>query len=191
MKVILDCIALILFFAVYFVTRDIFTATIVAVIAGVIQAIIIFWKFKKLETMQLVSLATIILFGGATIILRNEMFIKWKPTVLFWFVASAMLIGILSKKNILRSVIGKEISLPENIWYRLMWIWTLFFFGLGLANLFVAYMYSNDIWVTYKVFGVMGILFVFFIAQAVYMARHLQQSDSEQNSKQLNNDTQL
>ncbi|MBR6026816.1 MAG: septation protein A [Neisseriaceae bacterium] len=183
MKVILDSIALILFFAVYFITHNIYTATIVAVVAGIIQAGIIFWKFKKLETMQLVSLLTIIFFGGATIILRNEMFIKWKPTVLFWFVASAMLIGILSKKNFLQKAIGKEISLPENVWYKLMWIWTIFFFILGLANLFVAYTYSNDVWVTYKVFGVMGILFVFFIAQSVYMAQHLQQNESQE--KQL------
>lgn len=173
MKLILDFFALILFFITYYFTRDIYTATIVAIIAGIFQAAFIWFKYKKLETMQWISLLLIIVFGGLTVILQNELFIKWKPSLLFWAMSIAVLGGILLKKNILKKLMGKEITLPEKIWRNLSWAWAVFFALMGAINLWVAYHFNNDIWVSYKTFGSMGLMIVFFIAQGIYMMKHI------------------
>ncbi|MDO5686050.1 MAG: septation protein A [Neisseria sp.] len=175
MKILLDFLALILFFAVYFTTRDIFLATGVAIVAGILQAVFIWLKFKRLETMQWVSLGLIVVFGGLTVLLRNDNFIIWKASLLFWAMAAAVGGGLLLKKNTLKALLGKEITLPNFVWLRLSLAWTIFFTLLGIINLLVAYHYSRDVWVTYKTFGAMGLMITFFIAQAIYMAKYLPQ----------------
>lgn len=169
MKLLLNVLALLLFFGAYFITHDIFIATVLAIVAGIIQASITFLIKDKMDIMQAVSLGLIIVFGGLTIILQNDLFIKWKPTVLFWLVSLVMLFGCLTRHNILQKIMGKEIELPDHIWREMMWVWVVFFALLGASNLWVAYNYSTDTWVTYKVFGVMGLMGLFFIAQGVYM----------------------
>ena len=169
MKLLLNILALLLFFGAYILTHDIFIATVLAVVAGIIQGSITFLMKGKMDIMQAVSLALIIVFGGLTIVLQNDWFIKFKPTALFWLVSLAMLFGRLTNKNILRAIMGKEIQLPDHIWNEMMWVWTVFFALLGASNLWVAWNFSTDTWVTYKVFGVMGLMGLFFIAQAVYM----------------------
>lgn len=180
MKILLDFLALILFFIVYFFSRDIYTATGVAIVAGIVQAAVIFWRSKRLDTMQIVSLGLIIVFGGATILLHNPLFIKWKPTLLFWAMSLALAAGMLLKKNILQALMGKEIELPTPVWQKLSYAWLAFFGLLGAINLFVAYQYSEETWVTYKVFGAMGLMIIFFIGQAVYMAKYLPQEHKDQ-----------
>ncbi|MBR3482039.1 MAG: septation protein A [Neisseriaceae bacterium] len=181
MKLLLNILALLLFFGAYFLTHDIFIATILAVVAGIIQASITFLMKGKMDIMQSVSLALIIIFGGLTVVLQNDWFIKFKPTALFWLVSLSMLFGSLTKKNILRAIMGKEIKLPDHIWNEMMWVWTVFFALLGASNLWVAWNFSTDTWVTYKVFGVMGLMGLFFIAQAVYMQGVL--NDMEKHKK--------
>lgn len=173
MKLILDFFALILFFTTYYFTRDIYTATIVAIVAGIFQAAFIWFKYKKLETMQWVSLLLIMVFGGLTVFLHNDVFIKWKPSLLFWAMAIAVLGGILFKKNILKKLMGKELSLPETVWRNLSWAWVVFFTIMGIVNLWVAYHFDNDVWVTYKTFGSMGLMVAFFIGQGIYLVRYL------------------
>ena len=169
MKLLLNILALLLFFGAYILTHDIFIATILAVVAGIIQASITFLMKGRMDVMQAVSLALIIIFGGLTIVLQNDWFIKFKPTALFWLISLTMLFGRLTNKNILRAIMGKEIKLPDPIWNEMMWVWTVFFALLGGSNLWVAWNFSTDTWVTYKVFGVMGLMVLFFIAQAIYM----------------------
>ena len=190
MKLLLNILALLLFFGAYILTHDIFIATILAVVAGIIQASITFLMKGKMDIMQAVSLALIIVFGGLTIVLQNDWFIKFKPAALFWLISLTMLFGCLTRHNLLQKLMGKEIELPDHIWNEMMWVWAVFFGLLGASNLWVAFNYSTDTWVTYKVFGVMGLMGLFFIAQAVYMQgiisdmeKHKQKQESEEKQE--------
>ncbi len=177
MKVISDLIAVILFFVAYTLTKDIIFATTIAVVVGLLQAGFTWWKNKKLDTMQWVSLALIVVFGGATIIFRDARFIMWKPTLLFWIGALALLIGHLMKKNGLKAIMGKEISLPDSAWAKLTYAWVVFLVVMGGINIVVAYTFINDkqVWVNYKLFGSTALMFVFFLGQGIYLSRHLPQ----------------
>lgn len=173
MKIFADFLALILFFLTYWYTKDVRLATAVAVVIGIIQAGYSWFKFKKLETMQWISLGLIVVFGGATIILNNPVFIMWKPSLLFWAMGLSILISHMVGKNGIKLLLGKELTLPEFVWKNLAYIWTVFFLVMGLINLAVAYQFSFDQWVTYKTFGSMGLMFVFFVAQSLYLAKYL------------------
>ena len=179
MKVLSDLLAVILFFLAYTFTKDIFLATAVAIVIGVIQAAIMWWKHKKLDTMQWVSLVLIVVLGGATILFQNDSFIKWKPTALFWFGALALLIGHLFKKNALKSMMGKEIQLPNIVWQRLIIIWVVFLVFMGIVNIVVAYTFSQEFWVNYKLFGSMALMFLFILGQGVYLSRYLSQENTQ------------
>ncbi len=178
MKAASDLIAVALFFLTYILTKNIIWATAVAVAAGILQAVLLWWKFKKLETMQWVGLLLIVVFGGATILTGNRTFIMWKPTLLFWAGAIAVAVSALMKKNGLRSLFGKEIELPDAVWKKLAFGWIAFFLIMGIINLVVAYPFSAEreaVWNNYKFFGAIPLTFVFFLAQGVYLSRHLPQ----------------
>ncbi len=173
MKIFGDFLALILFFLTYWYSKDIRLATAVAIVVGVLQAAWTWWRSRRLETMQWVSLILIVVFGGATIWFNDPHFIMWKPTLLFWASAVAIGTGLLLKKNGLKMLMGKELSLPEPVWQRLAWAWLVFFVLMGCLNLAVAHYYSLEQWITYKTFGAMGLMLVFVLAQGFYMSKHL------------------
>ncbi|ULJ69859.1 septation protein A [Wielerella bovis] len=176
MKALSDFIAIILFFATYSITKNMVTATIVAVVIGVFQAAYTYWKHKKLEPMQWLSLVLIVVFGGLTIIFNDGAFIMLKTTLLTWAMALIMLIAQLRGKNGLRIILSKEITLPENVWNKLGYAWIGFFAFLGALNLIVAYPFDEAreaVWVQFKVWGYIPLTIVFSIAQAIYMMRHL------------------
>lgn len=175
MKVLSDLLAVVLFFAVYTVTKNIVWATAVAIVVGVVQAAWTFWKNGCLETMQWVGLILIVVFGGATVLFGNAQFIMWKPTLLFWAGAAAIIVSGLAGKQPLRAVMGKEISLPDAVWKRLAQMWAVFLLFMGAANLFVAYTFSEEAWVNYKLFGSSGLTLVFVMVQGVYLSRHVKQ----------------
>ena len=137
MKVLSDLFAVFLFFITYIITKDMIAATAVAVVVGIAQAALTFWKHRKLDTMQWISLILIVFFGGATILLKDNRFIMWKPTVLFWIGAIVMLFSHLAGKNGLKAVMGKEMQLPDFVWTRLTYAWIGFLIFMGAANLFV------------------------------------------------------
>ena len=164
MKALSDFIAIILFFATYSITKNMVTATAVAVVIGIIQAAYTFWKEKKLEPMQWLSLILIVVFGGLTIVLQDRTFIMLKTTILTW----------------LQAVMKREIALPQNVWNKLGYAWIIFFFCLGLLNLAIAYPFdqaSEAVWVKFKVWGYMPIILIFMLAQGAYMMRHLPKED--------------
>lgn len=173
MKALSDLLAVVLFFATYMLTKNMIAATAVAVVVGVAQAAYLYWKHKKLDTMQWVSLLLIVVLGGATILLKDDRFIMWKPTVLFWF--GALLLGgsHLIGKNGLKATMGKTVTLPQAVWNRLTAAWVLFLIFMGCANWFVFAQFSKDFWVSYKLFGSTGLMFLFFIGQIVYLNRYL------------------
>ena len=172
-KFLFDLFPVILFF-VAFKFFGIYTATAVAIIATIAQIIYSKVRHGKVENMLLISGGIITVFGGATLYFKDPTFIQWKPTVLYWLFA-ASLIGsqLIFKKNLMRSFMEKQITLPDNVWIKLNLAWALLFVGLGFLNLYVAFHFSQDIWVDFKLFGITGILFVFIIGQTLLLSKYL------------------
>jgi intracellular septation protein len=151
-------------------------ATAVAIVATFAQIGWLLARRKKVDPMLWVSLAIITVFGGATIYFHDDTFIKWKPTVLYWFFGAALLAGqFLFRKNLIRLMMGKQITLPDPVWDRLSMMWTAFFAAMGLLNLFVAFRFSTETWVDFKLFGFTGLMFAFIIAQTVYLSRYIKE----------------
>ena len=126
------------------------------------------------------SLNVIVVFGGATLLLQNETFIKWKPTVLYWLFAAALGIGtLIFKKNLIRAMMEKQVTLPEPVWAKLLLSWIAFFIVMGVLNLYVAFNFSTDTWVNFKLFGGMGLMLLFVIGQALMLAKHMQEKKPE------------
>lgn len=153
-------------------------ATVVVIIATLAQIGWVYWRHGKVERMLWISLALVVVFGSMTLIFRNDAFIKWKPTVLYWIMAGGMVSAILFKKNAVRLMLQDKLELPENIWVRLNLAWISFFIAMGGLNLFVAYSYPTDIWVNFKLFGGMGLLLLFIVAQGAYLSRHIKEEQS-------------
>lgn len=174
MKFLFDLFPVILFFAAFKVT-DIYVATAVAIAATFAQVGWLKLRRRRVEPMLWASLAIIVVFGGATLLLRDETFIKWKPTVLYWLFA-AVLAGaaLLFRRNLVRAVMGAELQLPEPVWTRLNWSWVTFFAAMGALNLFVAFNFSTDLWVDFKLFGGMGLMLLFVLGQALFLARYIE-----------------
>jgi len=187
-KFLFDLFPLILFFIAYRVA-DIYTATAVAVVAAVAQIAYIRLTGKKIEPMHWINFAVIVLFGGATLWLQNDAFIKWKPTVLYWLFG-VILLGsqMLFKRNLLQKLLGEKVLLTDKGWRGLNLSWSLFFLVTGALNLFVAFSghFSEATWVNFKVFGLMGLLIVFVIAQSLWLGKHMLETpeiQADQNKK--------
>jgi intracellular septation protein len=179
MKFLFDLFPVILFFAV-FKLYGIYPATAVAIAATFMQIGWVWFKRRKVEPMLWVSLGVITVFGGATLLLQNEVFIKWKPTVLYWLFAAALAFAALVfKKNLIRAMMEKQMSLPEPLWGRVLLSWIAFFSVMGILNLYVAFNYSTDTWVNFKLFGGMGLMLAFVLGQAIMLARHIQEKKPE------------
>jgi intracellular septation protein len=173
MKFLFDLLPVILFF-VAFKLADIYVATGVAIAASFAQVGWLKLRGKKVEPMLWASLAIIAVFGGATLLLQDETFIKWKPTVLYWMFGLVLAAAaLLFRRNLIRAMLSEQVQLPEPIWSRLNWSWIGFFAFMGAANLYVAYNYSTDLWVNFKLFGGMGLMLLFVVAQALFLARHI------------------
>jgi intracellular septation protein len=183
MKFLYDLFPLLLFFAA-FKYYGIYTATAVAIVASFVQVGLFWLKHRRFETMQVVTLVVIAVFGGMTLLLHDDTFIKWKPTLVYWILA-ILLFGNqwLGKRTIIERMLGAQITVPEHIWKRLNLSWGFFFTVLGGINLYVAFYYGLDqdaetrrnIWVNFKVFGLLGITLVFTVVQAFVMAKHVEQ----------------
>ncbi len=173
MKLLVDFFPIILFF-VAFKFAGIYAATGIAIVATIVQLAYLRWKHGRIEPMQWISLVVIVLFGGATLLLHDEAFIKWKPTVLYWLMGGALLVGqVFFRKNLLKSAMGSQMQLTEPAWRVANWSWVGFFAVMGGLNLWVAFHYDTDTWVNFKLFGGMGLMAVFVVCQALYLGRHM------------------
>ncbi|WP_312028365.1 septation protein A [Aquabacterium sp. J223] len=149
-------------------------ATITVILATLAQVGLLALRRQRIEPMLWISLGLVVLFGGATVWFNNDTFIKWKPTVLYWLMAGALAVGQwVMGRNVLKLLLGAQLKLPERVWARLSVAWTLFFAGLGVVNLWVAYHFSTDVWVSFKAFGALGLMIAFMVAQGVYLSRHV------------------
>lgn len=175
MKLLFDLFPVILFF-VAFKLYDIFWATAVAIAATVIQIIWLWMRHGHIEKMMWVNLGIIVIFGGATLVSQDETFIKWKPTVLYWLMAATLFISVcFFEKNLIQAMLGKQMELPAIMWNKLNLSWVGFFLSMGLINLFVAFSFSLDTWVTFKLFGATGIMLIFIILQVLWLGKYLKQ----------------
>ncbi len=200
MKLLFDLFPVILFFAAYqfgvaypdqagallsalgislgsAVKPGVFLATVVAIAATLAQIAWSAVRHRKVDTMLWVSFALITVFGGATLMLQDENFIKWKPTVLYWLFALALGLGpVFFERNFIRLMMEKQVSLPDPVWVRLNLGWAAFFTFLGALNLVVAFNFSTDAWVNFKMFGTLGLMLVFVLMQGIYLSRHIKDS---------------
>jgi intracellular septation protein len=183
MKFLYDLFPLLLFFAA-FKFYDIYVATAVAIAASFLQTGLFWLKHRRFETMHLITLAVIAVFGGLTLMLHDDTFIKWKPTLVYWILAALLLASQwFGKKTIIERMMSAQVALPAPVWKRLNLSWGIFFAVLGAVNIYVAFFYGLDldadtrrsIWVNFKVFGLLGLTLLFVVGQAVFMAKHMQQ----------------
>ena len=195
MKLLLDFLPILLFFLVYKWAPEltdllspllsagheellrempILLATIVLIPATILQVLYLKLTTGKVEKMHLITLALVIVLGGATVILQDKTFIMWKPTVVNWLFASAFLgTQWFTGKPLIQRMMEQAMKLPPVIWARLNYAWVTFFVLSGLANLYVAYSFPEEIWVDFKLFGLLGLTIVFIIGQSVFLYRYM------------------
>ena len=173
MKLLLDFLPILIFFGVYKATSDLITATAVLIPVTIVQVAIVYWLTKKLEKMALVTLVLVIILGGLTVLLNDGWFIMWKPTVVNWLFAAAFFGShFIGNKPIIERLLGHAITLESRQWLSLSFAWVAFFIVSGILNLIVAYQFSEDVWVNFKLFGLLGLTFVFLIIQGVWISKH-------------------
>ena len=178
MKFLFDLFPIILFF-VAFKLGDIYTATVVAMIATIGQILWVYYRHRKIDAMQWVSLVMIVVFGSLTIFLHDKTFIQLKPTALYLLFSGALFVSLhFFNKNWIQVMMGKQITLKQesekSVWRKLNLAWACFFFLMGCLNLYVAFEFSEEAWVNFKLFGSTGLLIVFVIAQGIWLGRHME-----------------
>lgn len=171
MQLLADYFPLIVFF-VAFKWQGIYVATGVAIAASVLQ-IAWLWSRNKVSAVHWLSLAIIAVFGGATLLLQDETFIKWKPSVLYGLFGAVLVVGKLAFRRDLMQVLLKDIALPATVWTTVTWSWIAFFAAMAVANWYVAFHFPTDTWVNFKVWGSIGLFLVFALAQGLYLARYV------------------
>lgn len=181
MKFLYDLFPLLLFFAA-FKLYDIYTATAVAMVASAVQVGGYWLKHRRFEAMHVVTLGIIAVFGGLTLVTRDDTFIRWKPTLVYWVLAAIVLGSqFVGKKTAIERMLGAQVTLPSAVWARQNLSWGIFFIFLGALNIYVAFYYGveldndarREIWVNFKVFGLLGLTLAFTLLQGVLLARHL------------------
>lgn len=180
MKFLSDLFPVILFFIAYKL-YDFYVATAVIIVATLVQVGYHWVRHRRVEKMHLITLVLVLLFGGLTLYLQDPLFLKWKPTVVNWLFALVFLGSqFIGKRPLVERMMSKSVALPAPVWGRLNLAWTLFFIFMGAINLYVAFNFSEAAWVNFKLFGMMGMTFLFIILQAFYLARFI--SETEQTT---------
>lgn len=158
-------------------------ATVVVIGATLTQVGWLLARGRKVDLMLWVSMGLVVVLGGLTIWLHSETFIKWKPTLLYWFMGGAFALAPwLFGKNLLKMLLGEQLDLPAPVWQRLNVAWVVFFALMGALNLWVAHAFKTETWVNFKVFGATGLMLAFTVAQGVYLSRHLPDEPASKDS---------
>ena len=179
MKQLLEFIPIILFFVAYKL-YDIYVATAIIIVATILQVAYAFFKHKKVETMQLITLGLVIVFGGATIYLHDEQYLKWKFSIIEWLFGLAFLSShFIGEKTFIERMMSNNLTLPANIWTRLNFSWASFFMLVGFINLYVMYNYNTDDWVTFKTFVAPGLMIVFMIVQMSLIYKYIPDTEEK------------
>ena len=179
MKQFFDFIPLLVFFAVY-KFYDIYTATAALMVVTVLQIAITWFTLRKLEKMHLITLAMVLVFGGFTLFFHDDAFIKWKVTVINLLFSAALLVSqFVLKKPLIKQMLGKEMQLPDAIWSRVNLAWAGFFAVAAATNTYIAFHLPQEVWVNFKVFGLLGMTLLFTVATVFYLYRHLPAEQEE------------
>jgi intracellular septation protein len=177
MNQLFEFFPIVLFF-IAFKLYDIYVATAVVIVATIIQVSYNWFRYRKVETMQWITLGLIIVMGGATILLHDELFIKWKLSIIEWLFGLAFLGSqFIGKKPIVERMMSKTLTLPDFVWRRLNIMWGIFFLSVGFINVYVMYNFSTDDWVTFKTFGVPGLMLIFILLQMVFLYKYLPETE--------------
>ena len=179
MAFLFDFFPILLFFLAY-QWKGIFFATGVIIVATLLQVAVQWVRTRSVKPMHLVTAILVLVFGGITLLLGDEEWIKWKVTVVYWLFAAGFLAAALigSRKTVVERMLGKELTLPGYVWRRLNAMWIAFFVMLGAVNLYVMYHYDTDTWVDFKFYGVLGLILLFALVQGFYLARHINQDET-------------
>lgn len=181
MKQLLEFFPLIVFFIVY-KTYDIYMASGALIAATAVMLVIYYFIYKRIEKSHLITFLAVVVFGGLTVALHNDVFIKWKVTVIYALFTIILLVSQFGfKAPVVKKMLGKEIVLPEKIWNRVNLAWALFFAICAISNLYVAFWLSQQIWVDFKVFGLFGATLLFTVGTVVYIYRYLPKETVDQN----------
>jgi intracellular septation protein len=199
MKILFDLLPVIFFFAAYKIAGSneaaafdlasrwlgdgiaasqapILLATAVAILATFGQIGWVWMRHRKVDTMLWVSLAIILVFGGATLLFHDPTFIKWKPTALYWMFGGVLGVSALAfRRNLIRKMLEAQIQLPDAVWARLNMAWAAFFIAMGFLNLYVAFNFSEEAWVNFKLFGGMGLMLAFVLAQGYFLSKYIEE----------------
>ncbi|CAI0778341.1 Probable intracellular septation protein A [Serratia entomophila] len=173
MKQFLDFLPLIVFFAFYKL-YDIYVASGALIVATALALVFTWVKYRKVEKMTLITFLMVLVFGTLTLVFHNDLFIKWKVTVIYALFALALLISqLVLKKPLVQRMLGKELTLPDKVWSNLNLAWAMFFLACGLANIYVAFWLPQNVWVNFKVFGLTVLTLVFTLISGIYIYRHM------------------
>lgn len=173
MKQFLDFLPLIVFFTFYKL-YDVFIASGALIVATALALAYSLIKYRKVEKMMLITFVMVLIFGTLTIVFHSDEFIKWKVTVIYALFSLGLLFSqFVLKKTLIKSMLGKEITLPDHVWSKLNIAWALFFLACGLINIYVAFWLSLDFWINFKVFGLTGLTLFFTVISGVYIYRHI------------------
>ncbi len=206
MKQAIDFFPIIIFAAVFYYFHDLILATKVLIAATALQVVAHYLVFKTVEKMHVITLAVVLVLGGATVFFHDEHFVKWKPTAIYWIFSLALLISqFVGEKNITQRLLGGLIDkvnqaedkvheithhedhvehplpsalVPKSLWLKLNIAWILFFSALGLVNIYVAYHFNNEVWVNFKLFGVTAANMLFFFMQLPFLMKYFPKEDS-------------
>ncbi|CAI0918519.1 septation protein A [Serratia proteamaculans] len=173
MKQFLDFLPLIVFFAFYKL-YDIYVASGALIVATALALVFTWFKYRKIEKMTLITFLMVLVFGTLTLVFHNDLFIKWKVTIIYCLFALALLISqLVLKKPLVQRMLGKELTLPDKVWNSLNLAWAVFFLVCGLANIYVAFWLPQSVWVNFKVFGLTALTLVYTLLSGVYIYRHM------------------
>ncbi len=156
-------------------------ATLVIILATIVQNALYFALHRRFEKMHLITLAILLVFGTLTLFLKDPIFIKWKVSIINWGFALAFIISqyIGVRKTLAERMMSNAVQVPAPIWQQVNWLWAGFFAFVGVLNLIVAYNFSEEVWVDFKLFGVLGLTFAFIIAQVFYLQKHALETPDE------------
>lgn len=178
MKLLFDFLPILLFFIAYKLA-DIYVATGVLIVTTLAQIGWTWLRQRRVEKLPLITAGLVLVLGGATLLLKDPMFVKWKPTVVNWLFSAAFLGSLfIGQKTLLERMLGGQLELPTPVWVKLTLAWALFFLAMGVTNLYIAFNFDENTWVNFKLFGMLGLTLVFVLAQAAYMSRHLKLDDT-------------
>ncbi len=151
-------------------------ATVVVIAATVAQIAWVHYRHGKVDKMLWISLGLVVVFGGLTLAFQNEAFIKWKPTILYWvFAVSMAFSALILRKNPMKAMLGEQLNLPDAVWNKVNLSWIAFFVIMGVLNLVIAFSFPTDTWVNFKLFGGMGLMLVFVLAQGMFLSKYMEE----------------